>query len=153
MGTGGGLRLQAPQCQPGTPKELISVGSLLLIPLASRQQGLPVDLCVPAPGLGAVSTIQGVSCLFWDIQYMSTMWVTSLGEIVWPFQQGPWKVVGVGGVVREGCLERKGMSSSFEDLEQMAGGNVHSDESHKVGMGMEERMSTVCWQQRCAPRG
>lgn len=50
MGTGGGLLLQAPQCQPGTLKELVlfSEGSLLLIPFALRQWGLTVYPCVPA---------------------------------------------------------------------------------------------------------
>lgn len=69
MGTGGGLLLRAPRCQPGTPEELVlvSVGSLLLIPLALRQQGLTVYSCVPRPELGAVSTIGGVLCLFWEI--------------------------------------------------------------------------------------
>lgn len=50
---------------------------------------------------------------------MSTMGVRSLREMMSPFQQGPWEVVGVGGVGREGCLERKGVSSSFEDMQQM----------------------------------
>lgn len=52
------------------PEELvlISEGSLPLIPFTSRQQALTVPLCARS-GLGAVSTIRGVSCLFWEIRY------------------------------------------------------------------------------------
>lgn len=32
-----------------------------------------------------------------------------------------WKVVGVGGVVREGCLEEEDVSSSFEDKQETGG--------------------------------
>lgn len=53
---------------------------------------------------------------------MSTMWVRSRGEILCPFQQEPWKVVGVGRVVREGCMEREGVSSSLEDMQKLGGG-------------------------------
>lgn len=62
------------------------------------------------------------------------------------------KVVGVGGVVRGGCLEGEGMRSSFEDKQEMGEG-MTSDESHNMGTGIGGRMSIVCWQQRWAPRG
>lgn len=32
---------------------------------------------------------------------------------------GPWKVVDVGGGVREGCPEEEGTSSSFQDKQEM----------------------------------
>lgn len=58
---GGGGALTA-----DTPEELvpISVGSLLLICFALRQQGLTANPRVPSPGLGVGITCRGSSCLF-----------------------------------------------------------------------------------------